>query len=263
MCGSSETDPGALVLDFRALDPAESVDAIVATVVAVISYLEPSAPVRGAVRGVRGLAVVRLVQVYGSDRELIATRLASKADNGVPVDHCSPLDPGSEAAQVPREVHVTAVGGFDRDEEAVVFVGDVAAREGHRAAPEGRVDRISAVERVVYRELVVGEVSPVTAPVFVETAVGVLIPVVGAAYDAPTRGDIVFGVSIGRGPVLRLEEEVGVSLPATFIDQSLLPQRRGREGRLPLRSRLMNRPPALGALGITRPVEGFRRISDR
>src|SRR5918998_170636 len=227
------------------------------------NYLESSTPVRRAIGGVGRGAVVGLVQVYRPDRELIAARLARKADNDVPVDLCSLLDPGGEEAQVPREVHVTAVGTFDGDEEAVVFVGDVAAGEGHRAAPEGRVDRISAVEGVVYGELVVGEVSPVTATVLVETAVGVLIPVVGAAYDAPARGDVIFGVGVGRGPVLRLEEEVGVGLPAPFIDPSLLSQRRGREGRLPLRSRLMNRPLALGEPRITRPVEGLGRIGNR
>src|SRR5215210_6622716 len=262
MCGDSETDPGALVLEPRSLDPAESVDAIAAAVVVVANYLEPSAPVRRAVGGVGGVAVVGLVQVYRPDREPIATRLARKADNSVPVDLCSPLDLGSEAAQVRREVHVLAVGGFDRDEDTVVFVGDVAAREGHRAASEGREDSISEVEGVVYGELVVGVASPVTATE-PEPAVSVLIPVVGPADDAPTRRDVIVGVGVGRGPILRLEEEVGVSLPATICDWSLLSQRRGREGRLPLRSRLMNRPLAPGEVRITRPVEGIRRISDR
>src|SRR5215210_7576440 len=262
MCGDSETDPGALVLEARALDPAESVDAIAATVEVVANYFEPSAPVRRAVGSVGRVAVVGLVQVYGPDRGPTATRLARKADNGVPVDLCSPLDPGSEAAQVPREVHVLAVGGLDRDEDAVVFVRDVAAREGHRATPEGRVDSISAIEGVVYGELVVGVVSPVTSTVLV-SAVGVLIPVVGPADDAPTCRDAIVGVSVGRGPVLRLEEEVGVSLPATFCDRSLLSQRRGREGRLPLRSRLVDRPRAPGARRTTRIVESLRRISYR
>src|SRR5215211_6548437 len=91
---------------------------------------------------------------------------------GVPIDLCSPLDPGSEAAQMPREVHVLAVRGFDRDEDAAVFVGDVAAREGYRTASEGREDSISVVAGVVYGELVVGVASPVTATVL-EPAVGV------------------------------------------------------------------------------------------
>jgi hypothetical protein len=228
----------------------------------VANYLEPRAPVWRAISAVAGVAVVSLVQVYRPDRDPTATRLARKADNGVPIDLCSPLDPGSEAAQVPREVHVLAVGGFDRDEDAVVFVGDVAAREGYRTASEGREDSISAVEGVVYGELVVGVASPVTATVL-EPAVGVLIPVVGPADDAPTRRDAIVGVGVGPGRVLRLEVEVGVRLPATFCDWSLLSQRRGREGRLPLRSRLMNRPLALGELRITRPVEGFRRIGVR
>ena len=37
------------MLDFQALDPAESVDAIVAVEVVVVDYLEPSAHVRRAV----------------------------------------------------------------------------------------------------------------------------------------------------------------------------------------------------------------------
>src|SRR4029453_2978658 len=159
----------------------------------VASSLGSGAPVRRAVWGVGGVAVVGLVQVYTPDRESIATRLARKADNGVPVDLCSLLDPGSEGAQVSREVDVLAVGGFDRDEDTVVFVGDVAAREGHCAAVEGREDSISAVEGVVYGELVVGVVSPVTSTV-PHPAVGVLIPVVGPADDAPTSGDVISGV---------------------------------------------------------------------
>src|SRR5215208_1557247 len=103
---------------------------------------------------------------------------------------------------------------------------------------------------------------PVTSTV-ADPAVGVLIPVVGLADNAPARRDAIFGVGVGRGPVLRLEVEVGISLPATFCDPSLLSQRRGRECRLPLRSRLMNGPLALGEIRITRRVEGIRRISDR
>src|SRR5688500_4691743 len=104
--------------------------------------------------------------------------------------------------------------------------------------------------------------SPVTSTVL-EPVVCALIPVVGSAADGPPRRDVIFGVGVGRGPVLRLEEEVGVSLPATFIDRSLLSQRRGREGRLPLRSRLMNSPLALGEPRITCSVKGIPRISDR
>src|SRR5919107_6233338 len=114
--GSSEADPGALVLDLRTLDPAESVEAIAAAVVAVVGYLEPGAPVRRAVRGVGGVAVVGLVQVYGPDREFASSGPARKTDNRVPVDQRSLPDPGSDAAQVPRDVHVFAVGGLDRNE---------------------------------------------------------------------------------------------------------------------------------------------------
>src|SRR4051812_12203962 len=156
-----------------------------------------------------------------------AAGFAGVAEHGVPAHPVALAQPASEGAEVAGQADISAVAGFDGDEDAVVYVSFVASGEGHVPAIEGRPDRVPPVHGVVDGELVVGVMRLVTATV-PEVAVGVLAPEVRHADPGPSRRDTVALVGVGRAAVLSLHPERGVGLPASPNEPSLT-RRRGRE----------------------------------